>query len=453
MAVHLVITAGKDLGRKISIPKVGSKVGRSTSDNDIVIIDDMLSRHHCRFYFENDLLHVEDLDSANGTLVNDGEIKSKALMPGNEVLLGDTILKVVSNRIDGTVIAPVADDVHPSGKVKASLGKPVVDLGFNSSKSSSGEHTGTSIGKKPLGFILVIVVLMLLFIWGPKVVKSFKLGNPNNSNSTISVIAPIASDGLLLAYEKVEASPENIFRYYLTLDAKTNLTVEIDDLINDRHVSKNVIIDNPEYMEKITTAIRNSGIDSLEDNYEGLSADSSIKSYELSVTIGMNHKTIKVYNRVEPEEFKLARETIEEFAKNELGIWAIQFSKEKLLELAQDAYLNGQKLYSEKEVDYGNLSESIVNLKQAEWYLETVDPKPDYYPEMITLMNDGEMELMQKYDDQNFLAEQAMKLKEWRVAEQELQQIIAMIPNRSDKRNVEARRKLVEAKRRIETEQ
>jgi len=453
MAVHLVITAGKDLGRKISIPKDGSKVGRTTSDNDIVIIDDMLSRHHCRFYFENDLLYVEDLDSANGTLVNDAEIKSKALMPGNEVLLGDTILKVVSNRVDGTVIAPVADDVQPSAKVKASSGKSIVDLGFNSSKSSSGEHTGASIGKKPLGFVLVIVVLMLLFIWGPKIVKSFKLGNSNNSNSTISVIAPIASDGLLLTYEKVEASPENIFRYYLTLDAKTNLTVEIDDLINDRHVSKNVTIDNPEYMEKITTAIRNSGIDSLEDNYEGLSADSSIKSYELSITIGINHKTIKVYNRVEPEEFKLARETIEEFAKNELGIWAIQFSKEKLLELAQDAYLNGQKLYSEKEVDYGNLSESIVNLKQAEWYLETVDPKPDYYPEMITLMNDGEMELKQKYDDQNFLAEQAMKLKEWRVAEQELQQIIAMIPNRSDKRNVEARRKLVEAKRRIETEQ
>jgi len=453
MAVHLVITAGKDLGRKISIPKSGSKVGRSTSDNDIVIIDDMLSRHHCRFYFEDDLLYVEDLDSANGTLVNDAEIKSKALMPGSEVMLGDTILKVVSNRIDGMVTEPVADEVqHPSGKAKASAGKSVVDLGFNSSKSSSGEHTGTSIGKKPLGFILVIVVLMLLFIWGPKVVKSFKLGNPNKSNSTVSVIAPVSNE-LLLIYEKVDASSENIFRYYLTLDTKTNLTVEIDDLTNDRHVSKNVTIDNPEYMEKITTALRNSGIDGLEDNYEGLSADGSIKSYELSVTIGLNHKTIKVYNRVEPEEFKLARETIEEFAKNELGIWAIQFSKEKLLELAEDAYLNGQKLYNEKEVDYGNLSESIVNLQQTEWYLETVDPKPDYYPAMITLMNDGEMELKQKYDNQNFLAEQAMKLKEWRLAQQELEQIIAMIPNRSDKRNIEARRKLVEAKRRIETEQ
>jgi hypothetical protein len=177
MAVHLVITAGKDLGRKISIPKVGSKVGRSTSDNDIVIIDDMLSRHHCRFYFENDLLHVEDLDSANGTLVNDGEIKSKALMPGNEVLLGDTILKVVSNRIDGTVTESAADEVSPSGKVKASSGKPVVDLGFNSSKSSSGEHTGTSIGKKPLGFILVIVVVMVLFVWRGKIAHLFNSGN------------------------------------------------------------------------------------------------------------------------------------------------------------------------------------------------------------------------------------------------------------------------------------
>ncbi len=448
MAVHLVITAGKDLGRKISIPKEGSKVGRSTSENDIVVIDDMLSRHHCRFYFEDDLLYVEDLDSANGTLVNDVEIKSKALMPGNEVLLGDTIFKVVSNRLDGMVTEPSAD----SGKSKAASGKPVVDLGFNSSKSSSEKHAVASIGKKPLGFIFVIVVLMLLFIWGPKVVKSLKFGTPDKSTSPVPVASSLNND-LLIIYEKVEASPENIFRYYLTLDANTNLTVEIDDLINDRHVSKNVTIDNPDYMGKIITALRNSGFDGLEDNYEGLSADRSMKLYELSVTIGLDHKRVKVYNRVEPEEFKLARETIEEFAKNELGIWAIQFSKEKLLELAEDAYLNGQKLYHEKQVDYGNLSKSIVNLKQAEWYLETVDPKPVYYPEMITLMNDAEMELKEKYDDQNFLAEQAMKLKEWRVAKQELEQIIAMIPNRSDKRNIEARRKLVEAKRRIETEQ
>jgi pSer/pThr/pTyr-binding forkhead associated (FHA) protein len=452
MAVHLVITAGKDLGRKISIPKEGSKFGRSTSDNDIVIIDDMLSRHHCRFYFEDDLLYVEDLNSANGTLVNNVEIKSKALLPGNEVILGDTILKVVSNRLDGTVTEPSADKVQASVKPKASSGKPVVDLGFNSSKSSSQEHAGMSMGKKPLSFILVIVVLVLLVIWGPKIVNSFKFGDSDIVISPVPVASSLSNE-LLLIYEKVEASPENIFRYYLTLDAETNLTVEIDDLINDRHVSKNVTIDNPEYMGKIITALRNSGFDGLENNYEGLSTDSSMNLYELSITIGLDHKRVKVYNRVEPAEFKLARETIEEFAKNELGIWAIQFSKEKLLELAEDAYLNGQKLYHEKQVDYGNLSESIVNLKQAEWYLETVDPKPDYYPEMITLMNDAQMELKEKYDDQNFLAEQAMKLKEWRVAKKELEQIIAMIPNRSDKRNIEARRKLVEAKRRIETEQ
>ncbi|MDA3799987.1 MAG: FHA domain-containing protein [Kiritimatiellae bacterium] len=449
MSVHLLITAGKDLGRKISISKVGTKVGRSTSGNDLVIIDDMLSRQHCRFYFENDLLHVEDLDSANGTLVDDVEIKSKQLFPGNEVLLGDTILKVVSNRLDGTVVdeQPQSDNPAKSGP------KPLVDLGFNSSRNAANTQSSPSaLGKKPLGFLLVIVVLLLLVVWGPKILKSFSFKSTKGQVAEVLPL-PAVSKHLLLNYEKVQASPENIFRYYLTLDADTNLTVEIDDLINDRHVSKNVVVDNPEYIGKIIDGLRNSGIYGLDEKYQGLSGDDSIESYELSITIGLDHKTIKVYNRVEPEEFKAARETIEEFAKNELGIWAIQFSKEKLLELAEDAYLNGQKLYNEKQVDYANLSESIVFLKQSEWYLETVDPKPDYYGQLIRLLNDGEVELQQKYDDQNFNAERAMKLKEWTIAKQELEQIIAMIPNRSDERNIEARRKLIDVKRRIETEQ
>lgn len=449
MLVHLLITAGKDLGRKIAISRDGTKVGRSTSGNDLVIIDDMLSRHQCRFYFENDILHVEDLDSANGTLVDDVEIKSKQLFPGNEVLLGDTILKVVSNRFDGAV---VEEQPHVDVPAK-SVAKPLVDLGFNSSRDGSNEQSSPiALGKKTLGFILVIVVLLLLVVWGPKIVKTFSLNSTKNQLSEVQPL-PVVSKHLLLNYEKVQASPANIFRYYLTLDGNTNLTVEIDDLINDRHVSKSVVVRNPEYIEKIIDGLRNSGIYGLDEKYQGLSGDNSIESFELSITIGLDHKTIKVYNRVEPEEFKVARETIEEFAKNELGIWAIQFSKEKLLELAKEAYLNGQKLYNEKQVDYANLSESISFLKQAEWYLETIDPRPDYYGELVSLLNDGEVELKQKYDDQNFNAERAMKLKEWTIAKQELEEIIAMIPNRSDQRNIEARRKLIDVKRRIETEQ
>jgi hypothetical protein len=69
-------------------------VGRS-SDLDMVLVEEMVSRKHARIAYENDGIVIEDLGSTNGTFVNGEKIKRAELKEGDRVLIGTSILKVV----------------------------------------------------------------------------------------------------------------------------------------------------------------------------------------------------------------------------------------------------------------------------------------------------------------------------------------------------------------------
>jgi len=63
----------------------------------IRIADGQLSRRHCQFTFENGQLFVEDLESRNGTKVNNELIKGKVqLQDGDRIIVGTHELKVIN---------------------------------------------------------------------------------------------------------------------------------------------------------------------------------------------------------------------------------------------------------------------------------------------------------------------------------------------------------------------
>ena len=75
-------------------------VGRM-NDNEIVISNESVSRHHCAILFEGDRMSVMDLGSANGTnVIRDGlylrvdRDKPQSLFHGDELVLGNTHLEV-----------------------------------------------------------------------------------------------------------------------------------------------------------------------------------------------------------------------------------------------------------------------------------------------------------------------------------------------------------------------
>ncbi len=77
------------------VPEKQIIVGRS-SDLDMVLVEDMVSRKHARIAMAEDQIWIEDLGSTNGTFVNGEKIKRARLKEGDRVLIGTSILKVIA---------------------------------------------------------------------------------------------------------------------------------------------------------------------------------------------------------------------------------------------------------------------------------------------------------------------------------------------------------------------
>lgn len=94
-SLYLVGTSG---GQPASWPITGSRlaVGRGL-DNDIVLEDASVSRHHAELTREGSRLEVRDLGSTNGTWVNAARVVAATIHAGDELAFG-TVRVEVSRR-------------------------------------------------------------------------------------------------------------------------------------------------------------------------------------------------------------------------------------------------------------------------------------------------------------------------------------------------------------------
>jgi hypothetical protein len=90
-AIRLVIVEGHHKGSSMSatIPCV---IGRKQAD--IHIKDRHISRRHAHIIELECKFFIEDLDSTNGTYVNDEEIKVRELRKGDTITVGETTMKI-----------------------------------------------------------------------------------------------------------------------------------------------------------------------------------------------------------------------------------------------------------------------------------------------------------------------------------------------------------------------
>lgn len=70
-------------------------IGRS-SDLDMVLVEDMVSRRHAKIETAAGDVYIEDLGSTNGTFVNGEKIQRSRLQEGDRILVGTSIIKMVT---------------------------------------------------------------------------------------------------------------------------------------------------------------------------------------------------------------------------------------------------------------------------------------------------------------------------------------------------------------------
>ena len=92
--LHIVVHEGALAGKTFSFTAEHFTVGRA-EDNDIVIDEVQVSRHHATLRRDGNEVTLEDLGSTNGTLVN-GEIITEPhiLQPTEKITIGTSVFKV-----------------------------------------------------------------------------------------------------------------------------------------------------------------------------------------------------------------------------------------------------------------------------------------------------------------------------------------------------------------------
>ena len=429
----LYVTEGPLKGHVFTVAEGGARLGRS-STCEISIADPALSRNNSLFERRDGAIWVTDLASVNGTYVNGEKLGSEPvrLNVGDEVAAGDSAV----------FVGPPPDEDAASG----------LDLGLG--RRDEPQAGGDAVpgpqrkGSPAIRFILWGIVFALFAL-------AFALwmlvpGDPETlSDTRARSMREAREDAILnLSYEKVEADTSGIYRYMLEFSGSTGeLSVKIDSVPRDeRHVSESKKLDSQARSE-LERMLSSPSLYALESEYSGLAPrPGELKSFSMKVVRTGRVFSTSIVDTVEPQAFKDARNALETFAQNELGIWAIQYPIEKLVELSRQSESSADEKYAERDVNYGNLYAALEEYGKAIFYLQTVEPKPQGFLSLLDKQQRAAAELDSRYAERSFLVDRAVKMGDWQTARDELRILCEMA---GGERRASAEAKLMDVENRI----
>ena len=89
--IKLIIKRPDEIEEKCLFSKNVVSIGRHRT-NDIVLIDELVSRFHAEIEFYKNKYYIRDLDSRNGVLINDSPILEQDLANGDVIRIGDAVI-------------------------------------------------------------------------------------------------------------------------------------------------------------------------------------------------------------------------------------------------------------------------------------------------------------------------------------------------------------------------
>ena len=116
-AYALRFISGKYQGGEFPLaPEREIVIGRS-SELDMVLVEDMVSRKHAKITTNGAQIVIMDLGSTNGTFVNGEKVRKTRLKEGDRILIGTSILKVVITQHSGITQTQAKEHLAEVGRV------------------------------------------------------------------------------------------------------------------------------------------------------------------------------------------------------------------------------------------------------------------------------------------------------------------------------------------------
>ena len=138
--IEFIIQSGKHQGKRLSLSNDLVVIGRE-SDCQIRLTSDEVSRRHCELQKKEVGIVVRDLESRNGTFINELEIEAETLLqPGDQLRIGPMILQLPGKSEE----LPGSRHSSPKEKAKSTGADPTSDDDIASWLSVGDEDSDSS---------------------------------------------------------------------------------------------------------------------------------------------------------------------------------------------------------------------------------------------------------------------------------------------------------------------
>ena len=105
--------SGKYQGGEFPLKTQGEVIIGRSSELDMVLVEDMVSRQHAKITIHREHVYIQDMGSTNGTFVNGEKIKKVRLSEGDRVLIGTSIIKLVAANTMSPGLPPAVPQMPP----------------------------------------------------------------------------------------------------------------------------------------------------------------------------------------------------------------------------------------------------------------------------------------------------------------------------------------------------
>jgi pSer/pThr/pTyr-binding forkhead associated (FHA) protein len=455
MGFRLTVTRGKSEGKEFSFTKARVRVGRN-HDNDLVLYDLNVSRHHFEIVLEGSHYLLKDCGSQNGTRVNDAPAVDAPLRDGDRIQLGGLEFEFAGSdtqphfQLESTERAELFAPVSPEQRTKLEeIRTSAVSLKQLQALKEHGElgPSGGSMHKKkkkkpaeaandegdkeerlaardsstdvkrrpidpglnrrrvlyPLTALLVCAVIMTVFL------KLYPTKPPNLSAQKFAFGPELA--GKSFGAGRVDVpTPEKAQFTWISSGGRAVL-----------HFSAGGI----EREDEVAIALNGEPIVNVPVTGQAWGGEIELK-LDRKRLLPAQENVLAFVHRPQPGE--APRWGVRDVSLTETALPPPSLERALLaLRLADEAVQN-------KKIAPGNLASAEENYRQAILSMEALEPAPEQYARAEAALKSVQAELKAILDSKLFLAANAKKLGQSAEAEGILRELLLYFPREGDQR-------------------